>query len=294
MSSKLKYFKEIPTAFIQKYGLKQEDVQNDKYFEIVISREQPSVKILEETNLNWLKLDDKEDGTLIIRQTFGLRDKEKKAIIKLEPFDMNFEDNKPKRMHNQKQIGRPKALTPIQVDEALSSAASLVFGAGLMFSNWGNKMRSDKEHVNKLPVMDQSSYMKAGGDPNIFYYHSYYELIEDEALIIKAFIPQQCLFWNFQLNNHWMESLDYSHFPIHINGDRAVYDEDNGDKCVYIVVSHDEYVDKKILLPQKYRNCKVNWLSTCYHKKGTMLFRWLRAEEFKHPTTEVVKLIMLH
>merc|ERR1719464_1371101 len=130
--------------------------------------------------------------------------------------------------------------------------------------------------------------MNAGGDPNIYYYHSYYELIKDEALIIKAFIPEKCLFWNFQLNNHWMESLDYTHFPIHINGDRAQYAEEDGRKCVYIVVTHWEYVGKKILLPRKYRDCTINWLSTAYHKKGTMLFRWLCAEEFEHPTTELV------
>merc|ERR1712176_570436 len=87
----------------------------------------------------------------------------KKAFIKLEPFDMKFGDSgtgtKTVRKHTK--IGRPKALTPIFVDEALSSASSLVVGAGVMFSNWGNRMRSDKENVNKLPVMDQSSYMKA-------------------------------------------------------------------------------------------------------------------------------------
>ena len=91
-----------------------------------------------------------------------------------------------------------------------------------------------------------------------------------------------------------MESLDYCHFPIHVNGDRATYDTDEERKCVYIVVSHDEYVGKKILLPQPYRDKKVNWLSTAHHKKGTMLFRWLCAEGFEHPTTEVVRLIMLY
>ena len=95
---------------------------------------------------------------------------------------------------------RPEPLTPKQVDEALSSAASLVFGAGLMFSNWGNRMRKDKENVNKLPVLeDQSVYMKAGGDPNIFYYHSYYELMKDEALIIKAIIPKS-VFLEFSIS----------------------------------------------------------------------------------------------
>ena len=87
-----------------------------------------------------------------------------------------------------------------------------------------------------------------------------------------------------------MESLDYSHFPIHINGDRAKYDMDNKEKCVYVVVSHDQYVNKQKLLPEKYRQCNVNWLSTAYHYKGTMLWRWLNAQNYKHPITEVVKL----
>ena len=39
-----------------------------------------------------------------------------------------------------------------------------------------------------------------------------------------------------------MESSDYSHFPIHINADRAKYDMDNEEKCVYVVVSHDQNV----------------------------------------------------
>lgn len=88
-----------------------------------------------------------------------------------------------------------------------------------------------------------------------------------------------------------MESLDYSYFPIHINSDRAKYDTDNKQKCAYIVVSHDQYVNKQKLLPSKYRECNVNWLSTAYHYKGTMLFRWLCSEEYQHPTTEVVTLI---
>ena len=88
-----------------------------------------------------------------------------------------------------------------------------------------------------------------------------------------------------------MESLDYCNFPIHINSERAKYDTDNGDKCAYIIVSHDEYVNKQNALPQKYRDFKVNWLSTVYHYKGTMLFRWLCTADYKHPTTEVVKLV---
>ncbi len=48
---------------------------------------------------------------------------------------------------------KPQPLTPLQVDIVLSSASSLVYGAELMFSNWGNKMRNDLENINKLPII---------------------------------------------------------------------------------------------------------------------------------------------
>ena len=48
----------------------------------------------------------------------------------------------------------------------------------------------------------------AGGDPNIRYYHSYWRLPAGMALRIRV-RPPPCRCWNFQLNNHWMESLDY-------------------------------------------------------------------------------------
>ena len=48
----------------------------------------------------------------------------------------------------------------------------------------------------------------AGGDPNIRYYHSYWKLSAGEVLRIRV-RPPPCRCWNCQLNNHWMESLDY-------------------------------------------------------------------------------------
>eukprot|EP01083_Nonionella_stella_P024081 66613_1 len=294
-STQFKYVSRIPQHFIDKYQLSDAIDEHDQYFVIIMSKQahKPSTEILEGNKWNWLRLDDKEDGTLIVRQTFGMRSKEKQAIIRLERFCMDSESGFDEDEKQMVTDNGAQALTPQFVDDALSSASSLVCGAALMFSNWGNRMRSDKAAVNTLPVVaDQTVYMKAGGDPNIFYYHSYYELMNDEALIIKALIPSKCLFWNFQLNNHWMESLDWVHFPIHINGDKAKYvckDKDE-EKCVYIVVSHHEYLNKQMFLPLEYRECNVNWLSTAYHHKGTMLFRWLCAEKYQHPTTQLVKL----
>ena len=57
-----------------------------------------------------------------------------------------------------------------------------------------------KKHANELPLFDVEKSNNAGGDPNIRYYHSYWKLGPDEALVIRARVPK-CDNWNFQLNN---------------------------------------------------------------------------------------------
>jgi hypothetical protein len=89
--------------------------------------------------------------------------------------------------------------------------------------------------------------------------------------------PPLCEYWNFQLNNHWMESLDYRYFPVHVNKHSAAYAADGS---VRVVVAHE--------------NPGVeNWLDTCGHDRGTMCWRWIRPERRVTPTTRVVKLAEL-
>ena len=115
--------------------------------------------------------------------------------------------------------------------------------------------------------------MGAGGDPNICYYHSYWRLDPHEALVIEV-TPPECESWNFQLDNHWMESLDYRYFRITVNKHTADYEPDGS---VRIVVAH-----RDPGLP--------NWIETAGHARGTMCFRWIRATEHPQPRTRVVKL----
>ena len=110
-------------------------------------------------------------------------------------------------------------------------------------------------------------------DPNITYYHSHWALAPDEALVIDA-VPPPCEHWNFQLNNYWMESLDYRYHTIHTNKHLASYRPDGS---VRIVVAHD---DPGV----------PNWISTVGHTSGTMSFRWIRAEATPEPSTRVVRL----
>ncbi len=113
----------------------------------------------------------------------------------------------------------------------------------------------------------------AHGDPNICYFHGYWELGDDEALVIEV-TPPKCDYWNFQLNNHWMESLDYRYHTIAVNHHAAKL---RADGSVRIVLAHaDPGVD--------------NWIETAGHRRGTMCLRWVGADDHPEPATRVVKL----
>ena len=109
-------------------------------------------------------------------------------------------------------------------------------------------------------VRSGDSALAAGGDPNIAYYHGWFELAEDEALVIDI-TPPECDFWNFQLANYWLESLDYRYFPVHLNQGTATYRPDGSVRIV--VATTDPGVP--------------NWIDTCGHRHGTMCVRWVGA-----------------
>jgi len=89
----------------------------------------------------------------------------------------------------------PSTLTASHVEDALRSSALFVAGASMMFARW---CKDFQKHTNQLPLFDQETSNKAGGDPNIRYYHSYWRLGPDEALVIEAH-PPTCQHWNFQV-----------------------------------------------------------------------------------------------
>lgn len=234
-----------PTGHIEAKDL---EIDEDGSFELILSAE-PSEK-------NWLPMLP-ETGTLVVRQTYLNREEETPAELHIERINCEAEDR------------APKSLSPEQLDEGLKSVGTLVAGASLMFAKWA---RDFKRHSNQLPMFDPDRSLAAGGDPNINYYHSHWHLDEDEALIIEV-MPPECEYWNFQLNNYWMESLDYRYHRIHTNKYLAHYENDGS---VRIVVSHTD-------------PGHPNWLETTGHASGTMCFRWIRADTLVQPSTRVVK-----
>lgn len=217
-------------------------------FEIHVATERP------EGAANWLPM--KEDtGTLIIRQTFMDREKEVLADVTIERVGAEG--------------GAPTPPSPELIESGITQAGNLVAGAVMLFANWVDGF---EKHTNTLPLFDPELSTSFGGDPAIDYYHSYWALEPGQALVIDA-MPPECEHWNFQLNNHWMESLDYRYYRIHVNKASAVYRDDGG---VRVVVAHE---DPGV----------PNWIDTVDHHRGTMCWRWFFAKgDAPQPSCRVV------
>lgn len=205
---------------------------------------------------NWMKITENTLAVLV-RQTFLDRNTETIADLKIERVA---------------EAGvKPAPLDPATLAVNLQKTAGFVQGTAKLFADWAQSFR---DTPNQLPPSDQAYCQKIGGDPNIFYYHSYYELAEEEALVIEVERIPDCDNWNFQVDNYWMESLDYRYLKIHVNKHTAHY---NDDGSVTIVVAESD-------------PGHPNWLETAGHRQGTMAFRWIGATDIVHPTCRVVKL----
>ena len=223
----------------------------DGRFEIIASqREQAG---------NWLQMGP-QTNAINVRQTFQDRATEIPAELHIERIGAEHE--------------RPRPLTPEALQRGLQGAVRFVQGSAGLFEGWAE---SFLPIINQLPPADQAYCQSIGGDPNIFYFHSAWQLAEDEVLLIEAPRIPVCQTWNFQLDNWWMESLDYRYHTIHINKHTAHYEADG---AVKIYVSHTD-------------PGRPNWVETAGHRMGTMCWRWIGAQEHPLLHVQVVKLAAL-
>ena len=89
--------------------------------------------------------------------------------------------------------------------------------------------------------------------------------------------PPACEYWNIQLANHWMESLDNPDIPSSINLANARV---RADGSVHVVVSQ-----RDPGLP--------NWLDTQGHRRGVIALRWVGAPVQQPPPVRRLKLTEL-
>jgi len=157
----------------------------DGSFEIIVSTEPYAG--------NWLPMT-AASSLLLVRQTFLRRDVERPATVKLSRVS--------ERPHF-------VSLDPAELSAKLTASARFVNVTARTFANWATMF---KAYPNTFHIWDQSIFQKVGGDPNIHYLHAFWEIAPDEAWVIETDVPE-CRFWNFVLQNWWMESGDYRRAP---------------------------------------------------------------------------------
>jgi hypothetical protein len=203
---------------------------------------------------NWLPL--ARDSTMIlVRQTFLDRPREQPASLTIECLGAP---------------ARPEPLDAQRLAHGLAASAAFVHGTAKTFVEWAEMFR---RRPNTLETVDQTLFVRSGGDPRIFYLHGYWELREGEALVIDTPVPE-CEIWNIQLDNYWMESLDYRYLPVCVNKHTARY---NADGSVTLVIAAED-------------PGTGNFLCTAGHSSGTMLLRWTGARSHPVPRCRVAPL----
>jgi Protein of unknown function (DUF1214) len=226
-------------------------INPDGTFEIVVSQDRRPG--------NWLALGERTN-MLVVRQVFLDRGQEAPATVTIE------------------RVGgpaKPRPLSARQADWALKSAAHVLTRVARRYADWSQWYQGVP---NTLRTVEGSPLREEATDPNTCYLYGYWSIAADEALVIETPVPA-CEVWNFQLNNYWMESLDYRYHRTTVNKHSARYNSDGS--VTLIIAASDPGVGG------------ANFLETAGHRCGTMVLRWTRAQLHPVPACRVEKLATL-
>lgn len=233
--------------------LSQSDLalDSDGGFTIVASKDRPQAR-----GVNWLELCD-ATNSFTIRQTILDPGVDKPADFSIEITSGNID-------------ARPKALSAQKIETGLIRSTLMLHGIVRQFVGWTNDF---KERPNKISEIKPELLGVAKGDPNCQYNYAYFDLAEDEALVVRL-RPPKCDYWNIQLANHWMESFDSSNAVASINNASAILGQQGE---VDVIISERDPGQK-------------NWLATQFHRRGTLALRWVGATQKQaDPETLVCK-----
>ena len=224
----------------------QLDISPDGTFEIACSQhEQPG---------NWLRLLP-DTRQIIVRQSYV----DRRAEL---PAQLNVECTSPPEPY-------PVLDDLDRLRRQLLGAVGYAKGTATTFEGWTHDFM---ERPNELHQRPKDELATNWSDPNITFYHGYWTLHPGEALVVSA-TPPPCDYWNFQLNNWWMESLDYRFLPVTCNNATARYEPDGSVRIV--IADRDPGFG--------------TWMDTAGHRHGTMGLRWVRATAEVQPTTELLR-----
>lgn len=204
---------------------------------------------------NWLAISP-DTNSVMIRQTFMNRHREKELTAGI-------------KLLSDSQQG--KALTLAQVLKGVAKAEAFFEKSGATFVKLSQVLHGV---VNQLPAIEPEYIRALGGDPNYVYFGSAFAIKPGQALLIHLPWEPVCETWSLCLHNYWLESLDYHKSTINLSKHTA---SKNPDGSITLVVS---------MVPPGVDN----WLDSCDHPMGQMLFRWTKTQEVVAPQTKLVEL----
>jgi hypothetical protein len=203
---------------------------------------------------NWLPMRP-ETNQLTIRQT--LLDRRREAPARFEIARCGSPEP-------------PAPLDPAQFASSLGRARGFVEGVTRQFVAWSQTFAARPNQLHPIPPELAST---ARGDPSTLYYNGYFELAEDQALVVDL-EPPRCEYWNLQVCNHWLESLDFMEYTTHYNQKTAKLRPDGSVRIA--IARRDPGVP--------------NWIDTAGHARGAIALRWVNADRDSQPRTRVVGL----
>jgi hypothetical protein len=163
----------------------------------------------------------------------------------------------------------PPLLEPNRVAMAFDEAATWVEKSIPYWKGWMDRAQTALP-ANKM----NAPRAQPGGAPDILYGGGWWNLADDEALVIDCEAPA-ARYWSIQLYSYpWFESLDFGNRVNSLTGHQMQVDDDGRFR---VVVSH--------------RDPGVpNWLDTEGRLEGLVTYRWVFSSTQPAPTSNVVDL----
>jgi hypothetical protein len=225
----------------------QMHIEPDGTFEIFITQRQHEG--------NWLQ-SEADTRSLAIRQTFLDKRHQRHAEMHIERIDDQSTPSEP--------------LSPEELYHSLLYAGFYAKGVAEIGAQWATRQSKWPNVFTDEAEGPETDKFK---DPQIKWHQAYFELAEDEMLIVEV-MPPACEYWMISLHNHWMETLDYVNHQSTLNCHSAVLEPDGSVR--FVVAREDPGVP--------------NWLDTTGHARGTVGVRWVGPEvDDVLPRTRVVK-----
>jgi hypothetical protein len=204
----------------------------------------------------WIKTEAGE-GSVLVRQYFGDRAKEKPPSYRLEVVGRKPFDPLPPS-------------TDAEVAHGIQMTLFGMNGLGRLHQYVTPRLG---EAPNSFRRMNSDDFGADISSIDNLYVIGTYEIEEDEALVVEV-ERLDVRYWNFAIENPWHESVDYAQRKTARTHDDVTVDADGK---VRFVIAHA-------------RTDHPNYLETAGHRRGFMTFRWVGERDTNAPLPKVTKL----